>query len=133
MFWINGTVLCLADRSCQDSNIFNARNIYCAGYISCDGSAINSNGSDIRIYLTGYQSGRQLSIYCPVGDECFIFCDGASSCSKTNDDENDWDEPIQCYGNGSCTVMCTMDSGCPPGYYPTQNPSENPTSFDIFC
>lgn len=72
----NGNYLaCKAKYSCDMAQINGVSNIYATGYQSMLKATINTNGSNVNIYLLGYDAGKNLTIHCTnTGDECMLYC-----------------------------------------------------------
>eukprot|EP01084_Bolivina_argentea_P242035 406147_1 len=112
-------VYCLGFGACATSVISQSTNIYCSAERSCQYTQIQSNGTDITIYLLGRFSGVPLNISCAVGDECVIVCSGFESCSCTNCNYI----PTRLYCNDNCLVYCNDDTGCPVRNYKAITPT----------
>eukprot|EP01084_Bolivina_argentea_P303790 524596_1 len=120
-----GDVYCEGSSGCQGGNITTSHDVICSGYWGCYQANIYISGdSSSSIILSGYGSGKSLSIFCREGAFCFIACRGTDSCSDGT--------IIECIG-AQCEVECSLDTGCPqikslnPTKTPTNAPSESPS------
>eukprot|EP01083_Nonionella_stella_P076472 208400_1 len=119
-----GIVYCNAYASCTRSFIFKSHHVYCTAQEACTSATITSNGTDLRLYLSGNKAGRLANVTCNAWDECSIFCYGYDSCL---------DLMLVC--DGTCNVYCDVNNKCPIGWTATpttatpttSNPSPHPT------
>eukprot|EP01083_Nonionella_stella_P129369 392565_1 len=120
-------VYCWGEWSCQLTDMSKISTIVCSGPGSCYQAIIRSDGIDLNVFFSAYDSASLADIYCNVGDVCTIVCSGYDSCVDTI-----------VYCDGICEVQCDELSDCPqvitlnPTTYPSSSPtypSSNPT-FD---
>ena len=80
---LNGkTAFCEGYESCANTVFTNVTNIFGLGYLSLKNSTINSNGSDINIYLLSYNAAVSLTINCMENDICIVYCQN-NGCNAT--------------------------------------------------
>eukprot|EP01083_Nonionella_stella_P282052 959947_1 len=112
-------VYCMGSGACLYSIVDTVSHLVCSGANSCEDATIRSAGRDLTVYFTGYLSGNGASIVCH--DECEIICAAADSCTETT----------TLRGQGSFTVKCNTDTGCPLGWNATEtDPTIDPTTID---
>eukprot|EP01083_Nonionella_stella_P093530 262174_1 len=99
------TVLCFGTYGCESMTTRNTSQIICSADKSCKDAVFYSSGSDLNIYLIGYEAGIGANVYCNEGDVCHVICSGWHSCANTK---------VICGGSGiNCVVECDGDYGCP--------------------
>ena len=156
----NGPINCYAEQSCMNSTmvITGNNNIFCQGDHSCANSRIFSNGNvDLtgnlgglntivlnndtnattrtHYFLTGFESGKNLTIICGEGNTCYVNCYGKSchdliyKCSLASDADGDDDDSCTLYIN--CDSAQYDDIHCPNGYIIPNSISDLPSLMNV--
>ena len=118
------TLACFGEASCYKIENTTSNWLYCYGFRSCDGIH-NNNGNDVRgyaplslqnsvlynpssVYLFGFFSGYNSTIYCQSGYNCNVYC-YSNGCENLR---------LICNDGSSCTVNCNDTQGvtCPNGW-----------------